>query len=53
MLWAWLNWAHQYGSFSTLESLIGHTVMEILTVDQNIVEWMKTHAPFITDMELW
>ena len=37
-LWAPLKPAHHDGSFGSLESQIGHMVMEILTVDQNGVE---------------
>ena len=33
-LWAPLNLACQDGSFGTLESQIGHMVMEIITIDE-------------------
>jgi hypothetical protein len=38
-LWALLNVAHQDTSVGTLQSQIRHTVMEILTVEQNIAKW--------------
>ena len=44
IVWAWLNQACQYLSFDTLQSWIGHTVLEIWTVDQNSVTQMN--APF-------
>ena len=58
-LWALLNLAHWDTSFGTLQSLIRHTVMELLTVDQNsngrMNGWMDrqtngwTQAPFNID----
>ena len=34
-LWVPLNLVHQDAFFGTLQSPIGHTIMELLTVDQN------------------
>ena len=39
-LWALLDLACRDASFGTLESQIKHTVMELLTVDQNSHEQM-------------